>query len=767
MLWAGGAAALFLAGLLVPAVMPLWLVLGPEQSVSLLLDPVRSAVYLFIACLPCWMTRREAGTAVWWPITLLPLTLAGLLSQPWLPRAFGENLLYFGPLALLAWSAARWAAVGVADDRVVSRRSVWLAAVVAAAIYTVLGVFFTTSVGEHSGDEAHYIVQAASLWHDGDLDLRNQLADVPLDQRWNLHISPRARDGHWYSWHSFGLSLLIAPTVPLGLWARHLVLGLFAGLGCAAMLQLCRAYRAAAVWSWLSTILFSASTYWSVYAARCLPEVAGATLLAWSAVAVTQHQRRPWRSLALLVACTGFLPWLHTRFIPLSALVVGWYGISVLLSAGSVRRKALRLTVLAALQLASGAIFVAVHHAMFHGVLPLSASEILMSYPWGIWLATASDRGLLYSLPMGALMLAATVEVALRDRPLRSEVGLALAALAATAIFSCATIYFTGGCCLSGRYLLVALPLFVPVLARALGRTRSETVGAAVFLGLISIAALVLMLARLPEFGKSFSDPLFSLRVVYPQRMATLARLFLSPEESLIQPSALALLCGGMLLFLLPVHLRGARRVVLLAVAVVVAAVAVSHPAPSPSREDPRRNARLLERHGSLLSRALICPDGVIFTQSLFKVSDRLVSSRALTPWITTEDLGTRMVGRWISQPRLKSNDGDQGGPRWTTMAPPFRAKAGACVARLAGRLDGDARVVWSIREGSRLLAETVLVPGADGRINGALKVVCKGAGDIYLLARIEGTPGAFSEVRVSWSPYSEQLLEVGRLTLD
>ena len=82
-----------------------------------------------------------------------------------------------------------------------------------------VGVSYVTSV-DASGDEIDYLMMAQSIWRDGDLDLRDNMAREDYREYVpGLHRMPagtRRADGRPFPTHSSGLSFLIAPVYALG-----------------------------------------------------------------------------------------------------------------------------------------------------------------------------------------------------------------------------------------------------------------------------------------------------------------------------------------------------------------------------------------------------------------------------------------------------------------------------------------------------------------------------------------------------------------------
>ena len=136
-----------------------------------------------------------------------------------------------------------------------------------------------------------------------------------------------------------------------------------------------------------------------------------------------------------------------------------------------------------------------------------------------------------------------------------------------------------------------------------------------------------------------------------------------------------------------------------------------------------------------------------------------------MVPFVTTHDLGIRMQGRLVSQPRLEVNDW-QGRPyHWTTLAIPFDPGRGQRAFSLEGRIEGLATPMIAIREGSNTIIERTLTPDAQGIVRLKIAVFTEGRrGHLYLLLRLEGD-GVFHTRRLHWSPVSQRLLDQVGLT--
>lgn len=689
-------------------------------------------------------TVSGAADAALAPLTLLPLSLAGCFLRPLISQAAAANLLFFLPVLLAATSLSRW--LRAIDERgrsaAPTARSGWVIGVVFWLFAALTGWYFTISMTKPPGDTGHYLVIAQSLYRDHDLDLRNNLGVRAEQKPAAWHISKFSRDGHLYSWHSIGLPLLLAPLVPGGPPARHLLLGLFAGLCCAGLWQLCRLFGAATHWSLTALLLFALSRYWGIYAALTLPEVAGSALATWAVLAILRQEDRPRWSAAILVACCAFLPWLHTRFIPVSGALAGLYVLSGLLRAGG--RPALAR--LAAVSVACGGAFAgffAFHLTLFTGGLPLPTG-LFFAFPLGMWYGVAHRLGLLSVLPLFAGMIAAAAWVIVRDAPNRRGAAMVLLLTGVVIVTSLTAPFWSGGDSYPGRYLLVVAPLFVPLLARALGAITPVARWWVLFLGLIPCAQFALALLGLPEMG--------DLSLVF-DRLNGLREYCAPSDSSALQPVSITLIAGTVLLFFLDASWRRLAQGAAAAMILIAGAGGDVEPGGRLQKFQELFNARRLAELGSRLEEARVATRGDRSALDLFQVSDRF--HRDKLPATIDPEAAPAAGNDWAGR-----------GYRWVTLAPPFDAGAGWRACRVSGRLTGGAAAHWSVREGDQTLLEEPLVAGPDGAFDRTARFVSRGRGRVVIAVRFEEDRGALEGPAIAWSPFSPQLLEQAGLRL-
>ncbi len=522
------------------------------------------------------------------PLAFLPVCVLGAFLRPLLPQAVAGNILFFVPVAIVSTVLLRLLRLyGPRIDLIrLGTRTMLVVSLAATVFYCLVGQHFTRSVGEHSGDEGHYLTQAQSLYYDHDLDILNQVGEdeEPLKN----HVSPSSRDGHWYSWHSFGLSLLLAPIFPYGIAVRHIMLGAIAGLGCGALVVCCRLLGARTRWAFTAILLFAFSSLWGVYSSRCLPEVLGATLALWMFAAVFMQERRPWGSLLIAVLCAAFLPWAQTRFIPVSLMGAAAYVLLGLLRRRTGKQAPLRLAAFVILYAAGCLAYYAVQSRMFDGASSYPVRVLLFSMPEGAWLALASHRGLFYTIPVACWLMGAALWVLFKDRKHRAAAAVGLALLLSVLATSCTTRWYSGGASMPGRFMVVVIPLLVAPAALALDRAGRVGRWWFIFLGLVSCVQFALMLVHLPHFDNAFVDPPGYLPAVLPL-LEGLARPFSNEEAMCWYGFPLFLLAGTTaIVFLGKARMRLQVVIIIL---MVLRAVSINEDPGPPCR---RRNNRVV-----------------------------------------------------------------------------------------------------------------------------------------------------------------------------
>lgn len=406
-------------------------------------------------CGPVGSIRRAATT-------LEPLLAAGaLLGLAWsgVARIMPGLGVFRGPLgsALLVLGAALTLGRSV-SSRAWSRSPANLALfVLAAAFHLVLGLHYAANL-RVSGDEPHYLLMAQSLWREGDLDLRDNLAREeyreytpgPIAPHWG---APR-RDGRPFPAHSPGLPFLLAPIYAA--WGR---------LGCVAVLSLLAAWLSVEVRVLGRSLLGPGPDLmaWLVmmgppvvfYAFHVYTEVPSALALTLALRLILASSGSAAAAAAALAASA--LPWLHLKMIP-AAVALGVVALASL-------RGRPRAVFCAVSGLAAGA-FLAYYALVFGTPLPTALyggvpADLAPRTPLRALVGLLLDRsfGLLPHAPVFLLALAGIP--ALWHLKARAHALVALAVLAPILTWR----MWWGGQCPPGRFLV---PL-VPFLALAAG----------------------------------------------------------------------------------------------------------------------------------------------------------------------------------------------------------------------------------------------------------------------------------------------------------
>jgi hypothetical protein len=167
-------------------------------------------------------------------------------------------------------------------------------------LYLAVGLWYTTRL-RVSGDEPHYLLMAQSLWREGDLDLRDNLAREDWREYTPGPLGPHygapRKDGRPYPAHSPGLPVLLAP-----------VYAIAGRPGTVVVLALAAAALVAVVRTLALRLDVTAAGAWLAWAAMLGPPVFFYAFHVYTEVL---------SALALYagLALAGALPWLHVKMI--------------------------------------------------------------------------------------------------------------------------------------------------------------------------------------------------------------------------------------------------------------------------------------------------------------------------------------------------------------------------------------------------------------------------------------------------------------------
>ncbi|HEY6758831.1 MAG TPA: hypothetical protein VI318_05050 [Baekduia sp.] len=361
--------------------------------------------------------------------------------------------------------------------------------------------------------EAHRLLAADSLVHDGDVDLRNQYAQRAWRDWYDGELRPAAAptDGRLVEPVGLGFTLLIAPAYWLaGPDGVRVLLMMIAALGFCLAAALGRAL-VPEPWATRAALVVGVSPA-AVGAATAIgPALVGATLLAGAALLALGVREQPRRAWAFWgAALVAALPWIATELVAPAAVVA-------VALARWLRRRQRGLAGFIALEvvLTSAVVYITVNDRLFGGLTPHDVARGGATGASGLGdhlaraprLATAwvGDQGLLVWSPLLLLAFVALWRV-WRARRERLSVavaehadvqvaamfyaGIALA-VALTAVFAAPSLDGDGRAWLHARHLLPALP---PLAALAAWGWRfAPRVGAV--LAAVSVAGSVALVA--------------------------------------------------------------------------------------------------------------------------------------------------------------------------------------------------------------------------------------------------------------------------------
>ncbi len=749
----------------------------PYPALNVLLTGV--SLLVPVACLLALRRLRRAAAAsrlldVVFPLAFLPCAFLGFLSVL-VPLPIATNVAFFLPLVIGAQVLIRALNAGGAGlDRVAARRGFWFLLGGLTVAYGIAGYRIFMRVGEHYVDEGHYIVQMTSLHKDGDFDLRNNLGfdlettlarrleedKTPPERRdeerarlvdeikADLHISPNSPGGRWYSWHPWGLPLLLLPFYVAGPVMRHLGLGLFSALGCAVAYLLCRRCGNTTRASLPVTTLVGVSTYWCTYSTRCLPETLGATLFVCAVYAAHRFATQPRRALALAVFSIAYLPCVHIRFAPCSVLAAGYFVLQTGLAARACR--AIR-NVPAVAVMATGGLLAAIALVttacpeLARRALLYPTQNVLFAYPEGIWLSLFSNRGLFYSFPLGAFLVAAVAGAAVTDKAFRGVHVLALLTLAALLLTSGASDCWDGGPTLAGRYLVVLIPIALPAAAHVFGRAGAWGRYWVCFLGLYSAAWFAVAMAHLARLPRDFLHvPRYTLKYCLPLLRDLFAPYEITDllighpyhglEAVTRQPFPLALFVVTVLFTLF----AGVRKRFALPLLGAFLAFGVDQHLRHDTSTVPWKPAWIEHAWSNMPgthARTLACGSGVDFPLTRF--SNRFADFEPVT-----------IAG-------IDAAATDVAAAPLTPLVRPFAAGAdGPRLLRVRGRVDGPCRPRLVVRHGARTLLDAEAPPDGTGAFAAAFVMRHRaGPAPVSIEARAEGSRGTVTFDTLHWTP--------------
>ena len=251
----------------------------------------------------------------------------------------------------------------------------------AAALFLLLSAAYSFSVGLRasrgasiSSDEPFYLITTQSLLQDGDLDLANQYEsqsyrsffDHP-DGLWKQ--SAPLPDGRLLSPHNPGsVRCCWYPGFGLGglMGAQVQLLVIAAGAMTMAFL-LAERLTGRRRLSWAATLGVGLAATPFIYSTEIFPEFPAALALLGCLLAATAGRKLTWLDGVVVVACLSALCWMGVKYVPLVALVAGYF-----LWRGDRRGRAVFLV----LGAVSAAGYLWFHLAVYQGLTPYNVNVV-------------------------------------------------------------------------------------------------------------------------------------------------------------------------------------------------------------------------------------------------------------------------------------------------------------------------------------------------------------------------------------------------------
>lgn len=430
-----------------------------------------------------------------------PLAISLLLWLPYLPfRVPPAFLLWQGSIVWFVWLLVGAGLVAARPPRLPRlftepKTAPWIAALLIGAASFV--VFARVPDVIPGGDEPHYLAATQSLIKDFDLRVANNYANGDyLDYfpgQLEPHFLRRSKTGEIYSIHAPGVSVMVLPAfLAAGYTGAVLTMILFAALTAALTWRLC--YRIAsacpaealsgggAAWTGTLAVFLTAPYFFHTF--TIYPEIIGSFCVmcgAWLLLEFDDGRDVDMRSLIAVSAALATLPWLHSRFAVIAALIGVFVIARLMPKPNAVRRIAAFVTLPAIAALAWFAYFWAIWGspspaAPYGADTSTSASYVLRGL---IGLLVDQQFGVLFTAPIYLAAIPGVVRLARTRRRLTIEATIVVIAYA-VAVASYAMWW--AGSAAPARFLVAILPLAAPVIALTAGTLSTIGVMASVAL---------------------------------------------------------------------------------------------------------------------------------------------------------------------------------------------------------------------------------------------------------------------------------------------
>ena len=333
-----------------------------------------------------------------------------------------------------------------------------------------------------TADEPQYLLTAISIGEDFDLDISDEINEGRFRSFHEVNLNPQTialnESGQKISPHDPLLPILLALPMKLGGWqAAKATLAFITGLTAAATLWLAvrRFNIAPTTATWIVAALFCAPPLTS-YGTQIYPAMPAALCVVLGVAGATDVSSKFWSWIsALMVVC---LPWLGIKYVPLAAVI------AVFLVWQSRQSPGWTLRLQCLFFLLSGALYIVIHQRVYGSWTVYATGDHFVNSEWAvvgnspnyggrtrrlIGLIVDNRFGIAAWTPIYLLIpMTLTRMIRKRDEHWQLVTSLCLTGWA-VATWVALTMH---GWWWSGRQIVAVLPLFVVLLAKAVGRNR-------------------------------------------------------------------------------------------------------------------------------------------------------------------------------------------------------------------------------------------------------------------------------------------------------
>ena len=209
----------------------------------------------------------------------------------------------------------------------IRRRAPWIAGAIVAV--AALAAFSQVRGVIPGGDEPHYLAATQSILKDFDLRVANNYANGDyLDYfpgRLEPHFLKRSTSGEIYSIHAPGVSIVVLPAFAIAGYAGAVMtMILIAALTAAITWRLAWRVSGSVAGAWAGVAAVFATTPYFFHTFTIYPEIIGSLCVAigaWLLIDLADGREVPPDVLIATGAALALLPWLHSRFAVIAAVL--------------------------------------------------------------------------------------------------------------------------------------------------------------------------------------------------------------------------------------------------------------------------------------------------------------------------------------------------------------------------------------------------------------------------------------------------------------